>query len=35
MGEHKAVVKQLQGTTLLGKADSNHWVTMNDTKSLY
>ncbi len=33
MGEHKAVVKQLQGTTLLGKADSNHWVTMDGPES--
>ena len=29
MAEHKAVLKQLQGMTLLGKADSNHWVTMD------
>ena len=29
MPKHKAVVKQLEGMTLLGKADSNHWVTMD------
>lgn len=29
MAEHKAVVKQLQGITFVGKTDSNHWVTMD------
>jgi putative redox protein len=29
MAEHKAVVKQLDGITFIGKTDSNHWVTMD------
>ncbi|MCB9207998.1 MAG: OsmC family protein [Ignavibacteriales bacterium] len=29
MAEHKAVVKQLQGITFIGKTDSNHWITMD------
>jgi len=29
MAEHKAVVKQLQGITFVGKTDSNHWVPMD------
>jgi putative redox protein len=29
MAEHKAIVKQLQGITFVGKTDSNHWVTMD------
>ena len=29
MAEHKAVVKQLQGITFVGKTDSNHWITMD------
>ncbi len=29
MAEHKAVVKQLQGITFVGKTDSNHWVAMD------
>ncbi|MBK8944811.1 MAG: OsmC family protein [Ignavibacteriae bacterium] len=29
MALHKAVVKQLQGITLVGKTDSNHWITMD------
>ncbi|PID59775.1 MAG: osmotically inducible protein OsmC [Ignavibacteriae bacterium] len=29
MAEHKAVVKQLNGLTFVGKTDSNHWVTMD------
>ncbi|MBK7104636.1 MAG: OsmC family protein [Ignavibacteriae bacterium] len=29
MAQHKAVVKQLQGITLVGKTDSNHWITMD------
>lgn len=29
MALRKAVVRQVQGITLAGKADSNHWVTMD------
>lgn len=29
MGSKKAVVKHIQGVTFMGKADSNHWVTMD------
>jgi putative redox protein len=29
MSEKHAVVKQVQGVTLLGKSDSNHWVVMD------
>jgi len=29
MAEKKAIVKQLQGITLAGKTDSNHWVMMD------
>lgn len=29
MAEKKAFVKQIQGVTFMGKADSNHWVTMD------
>ena len=29
MSEHKAVVKQLQGITFVGKTESNNWVTMD------
>ena len=29
MAEHKAVVKQLEGVTFVGKSDSNHWITMD------
>jgi putative redox protein len=29
MAEHKAVVKQLQGITFVGKTESNHWVPMD------
>lgn len=29
MAKHKAFVKQLQGTTFMGKTDSNHWVPMD------
>jgi putative redox protein len=29
MAEHKAVVKQLQGITFVGKTDSNNWITMD------
>ncbi len=29
MAEHKAVVKQLQGITFIGKTDSNHWIPMD------
>ncbi len=33
MAEHKAVVKQLEGITFVGKTDSNHWVTMDGPES--
>lgn len=29
MAEHKAVVKQLQGITFVGKTESNNWITMD------
>lgn len=29
MAEHKAVVKQLEGITFIGKTDSNHWIPMD------
>ncbi|OGU68703.1 MAG: osmotically inducible protein OsmC [Stygiobacter sp. RIFOXYC12_FULL_38_8] len=29
MAEKKAVVKHIKGVTFMGKADSNHWVTMD------
>lgn len=29
MAEQKAIVKQLQGITFVGKTDSNHWITMD------
>jgi len=29
MAEKKAIVRQLQGITLAGKSDSNHWVMMD------
>ena len=29
MATKKAVVKHIQGVTFMGKADSNHWVTMD------
>lgn len=29
MAEKKAVIKNIHGVTFLGKADSNHWVTMD------
>ncbi len=29
MAEKKAVVKHIKGVTFLGKADSNHWISMD------
>jgi len=29
MAEHKAIVKQLEGITFVGKTESNHWVPMD------
>jgi putative redox protein len=29
MAEQKAVVKQVDGMTFVGKTDSNHWITMD------
>ena len=29
MAQHKAVVKQIQGISMVGKADSNHWIAMD------
>lgn len=29
MGQHSAIVKQVQGITFTGKADSNNWVMMD------
>jgi len=33
MAGHKAVVKQVEGITFVGKADSNHWITMDGPES--
>ena len=33
MAEHKAVVKQLEGITFIGKTDSNHWIPMDGPES--
>ncbi|MEE9431830.1 MAG: OsmC family protein [Melioribacteraceae bacterium] len=33
MAEHKAVVKQLQGITFIGKTDSSHWIPMDGPES--
>jgi len=33
MAQHKAVVKQLQGITFVGKTDSNHWITIDGPES--
>lgn len=33
MAEHKAVVKQLQGISFIGKTESNHWVPMDGPES--
>ena len=33
MAEHKAVVKQIQGITFVGKTESNNWVTMDGPES--
>jgi len=29
MAEHKAVVKQVESITFVGKAESNHWISMD------
>jgi len=34
MGQAKAFIKQLQGLTFVGKANSNHWVTMDVSESV-
>lgn len=33
MATKKAIVKQIQGITFVGKTDSNHWVTMDGPES--
>lgn len=33
MAQHKAVVKQIEGITFIGKTDSNHWITMDGPES--
>ena len=33
MAEHKAVIKQLEGITFVGKTESNHWITMDGPES--
>ena len=32
MSTRKAYIKQLKGITFVGKADSNHWITMDGAK---
>lgn len=34
MGQSKAFIKQLQGLTFVGKANSKHWVTMDVAESV-
>lgn len=34
MTKKQAIVKQVQGVTLLGKSDSNHWVVVDGSESL-
>ena len=31
----KAIVKQLQGITFVGKTDTNHWITMDGPENFY
>ena len=33
MAQHKAMVKQIEGITFVGKTDSNHWITMDGPES--
>lgn len=33
MAQQKALVKQIEGITFVGKADSNHWVTIDGPES--
>ena len=33
MAQHKAVVKQIQGISMVGKADSNHWISIDGPES--
>lgn len=33
MAQHKAIVKQIEGITFIGKSDSNHWITMDGPES--
>ncbi|MDX1700888.1 MAG: OsmC family protein [Melioribacteraceae bacterium] len=33
MAQHKAVVKQIEGITFVGKTDSNHWITTDGPES--
>lgn len=32
MAEKKAIIKQVRGTTLVGRSDSNHWVVMDGSE---
>jgi putative redox protein len=32
MAAKKAIVKQVNGVTFIGKSDSNHWITMDGTE---
>jgi putative redox protein len=34
MAENKAVVRQVQGITFAGRADSNHWIVMDGLEKL-
>jgi putative redox protein len=33
MAVKKAIVKQVQGITFIGKSDSNHWISMDGTEA--
>ena len=33
MAQKNAIIRQLQGTTLMGKADSNHWVVLDGSQT--
>jgi putative redox protein len=34
MAQHKAVLKQVEGLTFVGKADSNHWVAVDTSEAV-
>lgn len=35
MATKKALIKQVKGITFIGKADSNHWITMDGPENFY